>query len=178
MVYFDPGPIPNKEITPSYMKKLITSLMDSINKVNEQNFPIKVSGKSIILPGTMDIQMSELEWGEIPIPLILPATPVTTTSTTGVNLGGYFLWNPLTYKGGDWYLEASMSVGSGGTATLTLTGAADIGSVSTTESSLTMLRSAKLTMPGTAQNIWVKLSTNNASYTASLAAARLIFVPT
>ena len=176
MTYFDPGPVPSKEVTPSYMKKLIISLRDAINNLSAQNFPNKVPG-SIITPGTMSIKMAELEWGEIPIPLVLPANAVSTVSTTGVNLGGYFLWNPLTFPGGDWYLEVSMSVAAGGTATCTLTGAADIGSVTTTESSLTLLRSEKLSMPLTAQNIWVSLKTSNASYAASLAAARLVFVP-
>jgi hypothetical protein len=176
MTYFDPGPVPSDKITPQYMKKLLISMMDSINKLSIQNFPNTVSG-TIITPGTLSVQMSDLEWGEIPIPLVLPATAVTTTSTAGLNLGGYFLWNALTFPGGDWYLEASMSIGSGGTATLTLTGAADIGNVTTTETGLTLVRSEKLTMPTTGQNIWVVLKTSNASYTASLAGARLIFVP-
>lgn len=176
MAHFDPGPVP-KEITPKWMKKLLTYLQDSLNYLDERNFPNKVSG-SIIKPGTLLVQMSELEWREMPVPLVLPAQPVGTTLTTGANLGGYFLWNPNAYPGGDWYLEASISVSdTKGISTCTLVGATEIGSVSTQETTLTIVRSDKLSMPKTPQNMWVTLKTSNSDYTASLAGARLIFVP-
>lgn len=176
MAHFDPGPVP-KEITPKWMKNLLTYLQDCLNYLNENNFPNKISG-GIISPRTLSVYMSELEWKEFHIPLVLPATPVNTTSETGTNLGGYFVWNPTAFRGGNWYLEASIAISNtSGTAKCTLTGAVDIGSVTTKETGMTVVRSEKLTMPATSQGLWVKLSTDDESYTATLGAARLIFIP-
>lgn len=162
---------PPQEVTPQYIKFLIERLRVAINYMDDTNFPSPISASSV------DVDLVDLGWTEIPIPLVLPAEAVGTTSTTGASLGGYYLWKPTIYPSGTWYLEASIAVGSGGTATCTLTGAADIGSVSTTETTLTLVRSASLTMPAVAQNIWVKIATDNASYTATIGGARLIFVP-
>lgn len=184
MAHFDPGPPPQK-VTPQWMRGLLDRLKTSINYLDVTNFTNNVSG-SIIASGTLSgsalinqtVNMSALKWLEWPIPLVLPSSAVSTTSTAGLNLGGYFLWNPSTYPGGDWYLEASLVISNAaGIATCVLTGAADIGTATTQSTSLTLVRSSKLTMPATAQNLWVILKTNNASYTASLASARLIFVP-
>ncbi len=174
MAHFDPGP-PPKEIKPMWLRRFIDLLMLCINNINEDNFKTPISG-SIIKPGTLAVQMSDLEWKEIPVPLVLPAESVYTSSTTGVPLGGYFLWNPAVYRGGDWYLECSMAT-TAGTVTATLTGASDIGSVSATGTGLTIVRSPKLTMPTSAQNIWVRLSVDNTANTGTLSGARLVFVP-
>jgi hypothetical protein len=174
MAHFDPGPLPKDEIKPAWMRRFVDLLMLCLNNINETNFKTTISG-TIITPDTLNVKMSDLEWKEIPVPLVLPAQGVGTTSTTGIPLGGYFYWNPSAYSGGDWYLECSL-VTTAGTVTCTLTGATDIGSVSSTSTSLTIVRS-KLTMPSTAQNIWVKLSVNNSANTGTLTGARLIFVP-
>jgi hypothetical protein len=174
MAHFDPGPLPKDEIKPAWMRRFIDYLMLAVNNINEDNFNGTISG-SIITPGTLNVRMSDLQWKEIPIPLVLPAQAVTTTSTAGVSLGGYFLWNPSAYQGGEWYLECSLAT-TAGTVTATLTGASDVGSVSTTEPGLTVVRS-KMTMPSVSQNLWVKLSVDNSANTGSLAGARLIFVP-
>jgi len=63
------------------------------------------------------------------------------------------------------------------TATCTLTGASNIGSVTTQSTSLVLVRSEKLTMPTTPQNLWIVLKTSNANHAAYLASARLICVP-
>lgn len=174
MAHFDPGPIPRDKIKPQWMRRFVDLLMLCLNNIDENNFKTPINGK-IIQQGTLAVQMSDLEWREIPVPLILPTQAATTSSTTGIPLGGYFVWNPSVYRGGDWYLECSLAT-TGGTVTATLTGASDVGSVSTTESSLTIVRS-KLTMPTAVQNLWVTLSVDNSSNTGSLSGARLIFVP-
>jgi len=174
MGHFDPGPLP-KEISMRWMQKIISRLKSAINYMDETNFKSGLDG-NVIKSGTLSVTMKELEWAEIPVPLVLPTQAVTTTATTGAPLGGYFLWNPSAYRGGDWYFEVSLAT-TAGTATATLTGVADIGTVTTTESTLTLVRSGKLTMPVSSQNVWVKLSVDNSANTASLAGARLIFVP-
>lgn len=185
MAFFDPGP-PRKEYSARALFELFELVKQCLNNLDLNNFPKGIPG-SIILSGTLsgtaipdhDISLTKLRWLEWPIPLILAPTPVTTTSTTPVNLGGYFAWNPANFGGaGKWYLEASIaSANTAATATCTLKGSVDYGSVTTTSTSLVRVRSAALTMPTQAENLWITLKTSNASYAASLAAARLIFVP-
>jgi hypothetical protein len=76
-------------------------------------------------------------------------------------------------------LEAALMVTSGGTATAQLKDGnlAVIGSVSTTNTNWTVARSAALTMPTVQTALTVTLVSSGSSYTASLWAARLIYVP-
>ena len=185
MAFFDPGP-PRKEYSARVLFELFELVKQCFNNLDPNNFPKGISG-SIILSDTLsstaipnhDMALTKLRWLEWPIDLLLLATPYSTTSTTPVNLGGYFAWNPANFGGaGKWYLEASIaSANAAATATCTLTGSVDYGNVTTTSTSLTRVRSAALTMPAQAENLWVTLKTDNATYAASLAAARLIFVP-
>jgi hypothetical protein len=123
----------------------------------------------------------KLTWREVPIPLVLPASPYETVNTTGVNVGAYFRWNPTNFPtntGGLWYLEATIySENAAATATCTITGSADFGTAATAEITPQRIRSSALTMPTAAQNIWVKLKTSDGTYKAYLSGARLIYVP-
>ncbi|KJS23150.1 MAG: hypothetical protein VR72_03005 [Clostridiaceae bacterium BRH_c20a] len=157
-----------KSDVPNWLKSAFLTIMNFINN-------LKVSNE--MLSG--GIAISKLAWKEWSIPLVLPASLYSsvTTAGDGDNLGGYFQWDPSKYPGGTWYLEASIAVQSGGTATCTLKGASVIVTVTTTDAQLSLKRSEALTMPSTAQTVWVTLKTSSGSYAATLGNARLIFVP-
>lgn len=163
-MYLDIGP-PRQQVTPRWLFDVFNLIQTAVNHLDEQNFPNGVALKVL----------TQLEW---PHPLVLPAQVFSTTSTTPVDLGGYFAWDPSKFPDVNVYLEASLAVAnSAATATCELVGASVIGSVTTTSTALARVRSGRLTMPSTAQNVWVRVYTSNASYAALLAAARLIFVP-
>lgn len=165
--------------------------------MDENNFKNGISG-SIIKQGTLhgstltdgsvdgaakladtSIPLKKLKWAEFEVFPVCAVPVFSTTSTTDVNVGPYFAWDPNKFPGGSWYLEASIAVANtAAAAVVTLKGAADIGSVQTNQTALTRVRSAAaLTMPSTAQNIWYAVRTNNASYAANFAGARLIYIP-
>lgn len=185
MGYFDPGP-QRPEYTARALYEMFLRLQQAINYMDTNNFKNKISG-SIITDGTLSpeatgdffMPMRKLQWREYSIPLILLAQPFTTTSTTEVNLGGYFAWDSSKFPGGDWYLEATLSsADASATATCGIRGSQSFGTIITTNTSLTRVRSDfPLSLPQAAENLWITLKTNNASYTASLVSARLIFVP-
>ena len=176
---------------PQYLRQffqlMFVTVETAVNYLTEQNFPNPLDGDTLIKTGTLSgsalkndsVAVGKLAWQEwVAHTFVALMMPFSTTDTAGVNGGDYFGWDPTKFPGGKWYLEASMAVAnSAATATLTLVGAADIGSITTTNTTLTRVRSGALTMPTTAQNLWVKLKTSNASYAAMLAGAKLIFVP-
>lgn len=139
-----------------------------------QNYLKFLSFANLYVPNR-SIPIAKLDIGEIHFPLCLPAENFTTTSSGGVNIGAYFAWSPSAFPTGTWYLEASMAT-SGGTATLTLKGATDIKTLTTTSSGMTNKRE-QVTMPATAQNLYLNLKVSSSSYTAALGGARLILVP-
>lgn len=184
-MHLDLGP-PRSDYKANILFQLFTMIEKAVNYLDENNFPNQVSGdiiKNGTLPGSAledySVSMKKLGWREIPIPLVLPATPATTTSTTGANFGGYFAWIPSAYPGdGKWYLEASMAISNAsGTATCTLKGSSDFASVATQSTSLALVRSTEIKMPTSNENLWIVLKTDNSNYIASLAGARLIYVP-
>jgi len=183
----DTGPA-LKEYKPQVIYKLMQDIEQALNYLSEANFPNAIDGGSVFTAGTLpgtalkdyDVILKKLNWKEI-IVFTASAIPIySTTSETDVNIGPYFAWDPakLPTGSGSWYLEASISnANASGITTVTLKGVADVGSVQTSETSLTRVRSTALTMPTSAQNLWIALKTNNASYAASLAGAHLIYVP-
>ena len=124
------------------------------------------------------IPIAKLDMGEIHFPLCLPAENYTTNNATteGVNIGAYFYWNPSVFPTGKWYLETSIAT-TGGTATLKLKGTSDITTITTTDAGMANKRSNVLTMPATAQNLYLNLKVSSSSYTAALGGARLILIP-
>ena len=185
MGQLDTGPA-LKEYSPQVIYKLMQDIEQAINYLSETNFPNTIDGGSVFKTGTLpgaalkdfDVTLKKLKWGEF-IVFTASAIPVfSTTSTAGVNIGPYFAWDLAKFPGGSWFIEASMCIANAAaTATLTLKGVSDIGSITTQETSLIRARSTALTMPTSAQNIWFNLKTNNASYAASIAGAHLIYVP-
>jgi hypothetical protein len=186
MGWLDTGP-PQREYTPKLIYRILRSIEHAVNYMTEQNFKNGISG-TVINPGTLpgntiakgQLTLGQLNWKEWPIPLILLATPFTTNSEEGENIGGYFSWHPLNYPGGDWYLEASISSeNTAAIATVTVRGSGEYGSASTNETDLKLVRSTKLSLPQSkGETIWLTLKTSNSNYSASLVSARLIFVPT
>ncbi|GAB7387347.1 hypothetical protein BSNK01_11830 [Bacillaceae bacterium] len=185
MAYLDLGP-PRKEYSPRALFELFNLIEQAINYLDVNNFPHGVPG-SIIQPGTLPssaipdngIPLLKLAWKEIPIPLLLGIEPYYTSSTTPVNLGGYFRWDPTKFPGGDWYFEASLvSTDSAATATCVLKGSQDYSSITTTSTALTYVRSTQaVPMPSQIENLWVTLKTSDATKAVGIASARLIFVP-
>lgn len=174
MSFLDLGPQPQEYSARTLFERfqLITT---AINNLTRQNFPRGIEG-TILRSRTTPL--GALQWREWPIPLILPTTLFQTTSTTPSDIGGLFGWDGINYPGGTWLLEASIATANAAaTATVTLRGVNAIGTVTTQATTLTRIRSGALTMPSTAQNIWVQLHTNNASHAALFWGARLIFIP-
>jgi len=177
MSQFDPGPIPT-EVTPSYLQRLLLILANAVNNIDKTNIhPKRIAGDDLLKD--VSTKLKKLVWTEWPIPLILPASVVSTTATGGTEYGKFFRWDPAKFPGMTWSLEAALAISdAASTATLELLeSAGSIGSVSTQQTALTRVRSGTLTMPTTAQDLWVRLKTSNGAHTASLGAARLIAVP-
>lgn len=172
---------PNLIIPNNFTAKALKALF-----LNIQNIFSNFSGQ-YLKDGTVtadklagDIPVGLVSWPEYHIPLVLTAQDYSTVSTAGDEVGGYFQWDPSKYPtlGGSWYFEASIASGNAAaTCTAELHGASLVGSVPTQSTSLARVRSAALTMPTGAVDLYCKVKTSNASYAATLASARLIFVP-
>jgi hypothetical protein len=196
MAWLDTGPA-LKEYSARMLFQIFKRIEDAINFLDENNFKNKVNG-SIIAAGTLhgsalqdrtldggakladlSTPLKKLQWAEFEFFPVAAVPVATTTSTTDVNVGPYFAWDPNKFPGGSWYLEASIAVSDGaGKAIVTLKSEAVIGSVETSQTALTRVRStAPLAMPATAQNIWFAVRTDNSAYMASFAGAKLIYVP-
>ena len=176
MGHLDTGP-QRKEYPARVMFEFMQMIEEAINNLDRNNFNQRISGDDIL--SSQSVSMNKLAWKEF-IVFPVSAVPVyTTISTAGVNIGPYFAWDPAKFPGGSWYLEGSIAVANAAAiATLTLKGTADVGTVTTSEISLTRVRTvAALAMPSQAQNLWFNLKTNNASYAAQFAGACLIYVP-
>lgn len=123
----------------------------------------------------------KIAWPEWHIPLALPALDTVTQSTAYVRCSGVFYWDPIAYPtaGGSWHLEASIAIdNAAGITSVRLMGGSEIGSVTRT-GAITMdaVRSAALTMPASADNLYCEFKVNNTAYIGSFSGARLVFVP-
>lgn len=176
MGHLDVGP-PRKEYTAPTLFKLFQLIMTAVNNINKTNFPKKINGDDIL--NANSLSMNKLAWREFVIPLVMAAPYYQTANTTAVNVGGYFPWDPARFPGpGAWYFEADIAISNAaGIATAQIRGTELIMAVTTQQVGLDRVRSAALTMPTTAQNLWVQVFSNSGSYTATLAGAKLIFVP-
>jgi hypothetical protein len=184
MSYLDTGP-QRKEYSARSLFEILTTIQQAVNYMDVTNFPNGVHGK-IIKPSSLNanvfpdhaIPMVKLGWSEFDIPLCLPASAFTTQSITPVNLGGYFSWDFNKFTGGDWYLEATIATNdAAATVTCGLQGSLEHGTVTTTSTSLQRVRSAKITMPSGAENLWVTIKISDGTKMATFMGARLIFVP-
>lgn len=185
MAYVDLPEIRN--LQSAVAKRLISELQFHLNNVDEANIPNPMDASKIISPGTgtegmfadYALSLKKLNFREWAFPLVLPAAAATTTSTTGLDLGGFFLWDPAKHPGGTWYLEVAINISNAaGTTTAQLkNGATVIGSATTKNTAWTVTRSTALTMPASQAALTVTLLSSSTSYTAGLWAARLIYVP-
>ncbi len=146
----------------------------AISSIDENNFPNKISGGSVLLPdhSTPLTCLTVREWS---IPLVLPPQPVSTT--TSLDCGGFFVYDPTKFPGSTWKLEAAMKVSNAaGEATAQLKyGSTLIGSVKTSATDWIVVRGTALTMPAEQAALTVTLTSSSLSYTAYLWAARLVW---
>lgn len=183
--------------------ELLSQIQWAINVMTKDNFPNGLKGDDVILPSSLSgtaiksgtlsgsalrdnsfpataipdysLPLKKLNWQEYPIALVIPYQPASTTSS--LDCGGFFLYDPVKFPDGSWYLEATMKA-TAGTATAQLKNKTTvIGSVSTTGTDWTLSRSSALTMPSSQAALTVTLTSNSTSNTAYLWAARLIYVP-
>jgi len=167
---------PPKEYSPRDQRELRIILEQAVNNLNEQNFPKGLSGsvlKERSIPG------SALPLFEVHYTLhSATGSPFSTTSTTPVSVGNGFRWDPGRFSPGTWYFEADVAVAdAAAAASVFLKGSDIIATITTSDTSLDIRRTAALAMPTTAQNLWVSVQTSNDRHAALLAGARLVFVP-
>ncbi len=154
----------------------LLNIQHAVNNISAQNFPNRVNGDDIL--NTDSLSMGRLKQNRFDIPLLLPASAFSTTSTTGINVGGLWRFNPTDYYGGTWYLAGTIATANvAATATLELWGASALGSISTVSTSGVWVKSSVLTMPVTETDLLLKLKTSNASYSAYVYNAYLLYVP-
>lgn len=168
------------------MQQILLTLQDALNKLSEDNFPNPLAADSILASSSLtgssilkdySTPLKKLVWCEWPIELVLAPQPVSTTSS--LDCGGFWVFDSAKYPGGTWYFEAAIRISDAAyTATAQLkSGANVLASVSTTNTSYTVVRSGAVTMPTAQAVLTVTLTSNNTSGTAYLWTARMIYVP-
>lgn len=165
---------------------LFQGVQQAVNHLDENNFPNPLDASKILSPGTgtsdlfadHGIPLKKLAPTEWVFALVLPGAAVTTTSTTGLDVGGFFVFDPAKFSGGTWYLEAALKTSGAYTTTLQLkNGTTVLGSYATSNTTWTVGRSSALTMPASLATLTCTLVSSSTSNTASMWAARLIYVP-
>ena len=161
----------------AYLKLLVEKLRLAINFMDENNFPNGINGTII---QQRSIPMAALSQGEWHIPIVALANPITTTSTTLVNVGPFVYWSPQAWSSGaSVFLEVTGgAIAEGATARFEIHGTGGmIGFVESSEAGYRWLRSTKLEMPKESQTLLMKYKTSNASVATGLLGARLIIIP-
>lgn len=182
MAYLD---IPLFSVKSPDMLLILQQIQWALNVLDEHNFPNGVSGDTIIKPGTLtgqsiadvSVGLKKLQFTEWPFTLVTPAQPITTTAS--IDCGGFFVFNPNNFPGGSWYFEAAMQSSVSGTSVTAQlkNGSTVLVSVSTSNNTWTVVRTTSaVTMPTSAAALTVTLTSPNTSTTASLWAARLVYV--
>lgn len=175
-IFYLQGARSPKEIA-SATQTALQQVIQAINYIDEVNIPTPLDGATILK--NYSVNLKKLTFSEWAFPLFKMMPAASTTSTSGLD-GGYFYFDPAKFpaNGGKWYLEAVLQVTSGGTATLYLrNGANNVGSVTSTATSWSLVRSSALTMPTSGAVLTCRLQTSSTSYTAYCIGASLIYVP-
>lgn len=175
LFYLQNAKTPNQIATAT--QTALENIIQSINYLDETNFPNTVNGNNILATQTTDLD--KLTFREWPFPLFKSMPTVSASGTTGVT-GGYFFWDPVRFPGGSWYLEAVLLTDSGGVATLSLmSGTTTVASVNTSKSDAYQLvrSSAAITMPTSSSVLTCKLTNSSSSYYAYCLGASMIYVP-
>ena len=180
------GDVPSP-FDPAWLKKLLLTLAQSVNFLDEENFPNALAGDSLIKGTSLSgsaLKAHTVPWGALTpstvyVPLVLCDPATTTTSTTAVGVGPWFHWDPTQWPAGTWTLEVSLYA-SAGTANADLYGTAEVvgSAVSTTATNIARVVSASLTMPATATDLYLRLWSSVGTSTASCKGARLVLVVT
>ncbi len=168
------------------MQQILLVLQDALNKLSEENFPAPLSGDGILAASSLtgssllkdaSVPLKKLAWLEWPVELVLAPQPASTTST--LDCGGFWVFDPAKYPGGTWYFEAAVRISDAAyVATAQLkSGANVLASVTTQNTSYAVVRSAAVTMPTAQAALTVSLTSNNTAGTAYLWTARMIYVP-
>ena len=183
MAYLDMPQIRN--LQSAVARDLFLAAQHAIDHLDENNFPNPVDASKVLSAGTgtealfpdYALSLKKLAFREWAFPLVLPGAAISTTAS--VDCGGFFVFDPAKYPGGTCYLEAAlMSSVADSAATLQLkNGATVIGSYATGNTAWTVGRSTALTMPTAQASLTVTLVSAASTTTASMWAARLIYVP-
>lgn len=178
MGHFDPGPA-KKEYTPPVLAGMLRQLMTAINYIDKNNFKRRISGDDILTEDS--ISQNKLKKRIEIYTLVSESPPYTTTNLVGspANCGMYFPWNPDDFTGtGFWYFEADIAIAdAASTVTARLMGNTEVITVTSQSTSMQRVRSAALTMPVNAMNLWVQFYTSNAGHAASIGGGKLIWIP-
>lgn len=170
--------IPN-EYNNAVLKKMFLSIQAAFDFFDGAWIRAATIAYSKLNLGAREIPPSKINFGEW---LTSFSSYVTaTTSITYVICSDVFQFDPAKFPAGAWYFEATIAIAdASATVTAHLMAASEIvGSpvTHTGNTSLTPKRSGALTMPGAAANLYCEFKTSNASYAASFAGAKLVFVP-
>jgi len=182
MAYLD---IPLFTVKSPDMLQILQQVQWALNTLDENNFPNGVSGDTVIKAGTItgksiadvSVGLKKLMFTEWPFTLTTPSQPITTTSS--IDCGGFFVFDPNKFPGGSWYFEAAIqSSSSSYTITAQLKNGTNVlTSVGTSNTTWTVVRTPNaVVMPTSAAALTVTLTSPSTSATASLWAARLVYV--
>lgn len=169
--------IPIRKLTEQAVNAMQKVLEVAVNNINEQNFPNRVNGDSVI--SSLSLSMNRLRQKEFNVPLLLPVSAAFTQDINGVQVGGIWRYISDNYYGGSWYLAGTLAT-ENATATATLElwdSTKSLGSISTASTTGVWIKSNILTISLGTSDLVLKLKTSNASYKAYLYNAYLIYQP-
>jgi hypothetical protein len=172
--------IPN-EYNNAVLKKLFLAIQAAFDFFDGAWIRAATIAYSKLNLSARDIPPSKIDFGEWLIPF---SSYVTATTDTGYTIcSDVFQFDPAKFPAGAWHFEATVAIADASatvTAHLMPAGGSEVvGSpvTHTGDTSLTPKRSTALTMPSSAANLYCEFKTSNASYAASFAGAKLVFVP-
>jgi hypothetical protein len=173
-------PIPNS-YNDKNLKALFMKLQNILNNLTGAWLKDGTVTNAKLSLSSRGIAPSKIDFGEWPIPF---SSYVTATTDTGyVICSDVFQFDPSKFPAGTWYFEATIAIANAGATVTThlmqAGGSEIVGSpvTHTGNTNLTPKRSGALTMPSSAANLYCEFKTSNASYAASFAGAKLVFVP-
>jgi hypothetical protein len=170
-----------KGSVPDWLKSILITIQNWARNISGDCLTNGSVDYSKLALASRSVPPGKVAWPEWHIPLALPAVDAITNSTDYTRCSGVFLWDPLAYPtvGGSWFFEVSLAIdNAAGTVSVRLMGDDEVGSVIRTgEITMDVVRSAALTMPSSAENLYCEFKVSNAAYIGSFSGARLIFVP-
>ena len=95
------------------MKMLIERIRTAVNFLDESNFPSGVSGEVLT---QHSVPLNRLAQGEYHLPMVLLTSPITTSSTTFINVGVSVEWLPPSWGLAHMYLAVQGGIETTGVA--------------------------------------------------------------